>query len=463
MKPTLANFIIQNHIQAVEQLLAMGADINEFDEYGFTPLIESAIANHPHITKLLLEKGADPNKKDLVGGTALHWAVENHNLDLCKLLLEHKADPNAHNLSAEPLLVKPILREQKVLKHMLYEYGASTRFSNDYIQLKLLGHRYGLKGEIDIVNSEGGFAELSFEGFFLESSIHILRQSLQQYVSNFEARKNKEYFPTYIQIIHALRRAAELFKFQQYQTNIQEKQKEIHSLLNHDLVIIPVNYDGHAISFIRYGKYLVRCDRRKEGNEINGIVFFEMKKPHEMNHDLMKFMIYEKKDLNFIKKTLSKRLGLKVVARMMIDPQVSGNCSWANIAACVPAAFFLLTDSVEQCPSGIIDYDHISLRQYREWRDWDRQNAINYCINNFKEAEPARQASLGAAMAAVFFQKIDHRSKKDFELARRIYALLKEDKHQYLLKHYLDQYYYRRRTEAGINLKRLIEACESHV
>lgn len=462
MQPTLANFIINDQEQAVLQLLGMGVDINEFDEYGFTPLIESAIANHTHMAKILLEKGADPNKKDLVGGTALHWAVENNNMDLCKLLLENKADPNAHNLSAEPLLVKPILRENKILKHLLYEYGASTRFANDYIQLKLLGHRYDLKGEIDIVNSEGEFAELSLEGFFLESSTHILRQSLQQYVSNFEARKNKDHFPVYKKIISALHRAADLFQFQQYQTKIQEKQAEINELLDHELIILPVNYDGHAISFIRYKNYLVRCDRRKEDQEINGIVFFEVTKPKALDKSLMKFMLYEKKDIAFINETLNKRLGLKIVARMMIDPQVTGNCSWANMAGCVPAAFFLLSDDISNYPSGIIDYDHIALQQYRDWRDWDRKNSINYCIKNFKTAEPARKATLGAAMAAVFFQRIDYRDKHQFELAQEIYKLLQEDKYKYLLKNYMDNYYYRRRTPAGINLKKLMDACESY-
>jgi hypothetical protein len=462
MKPTLANFIIHDQESAVKQLLGMGVDVNELDEYGFTPLIESAIANHMHLAKLLLEHGADPNKKDIVGGTALHWAVENNNIDFCRLLLEHKADPNAHNLSAEPLLVKPILREHKVLKHLLYKYGGSTRFANDYIQLKLLGHRYDLKGEIDIVNSDGGFAELSLEGFFLESSTHILRQSLQQYIKNFGAKKNKDHFPVYEQIIAALHRAAELFRYQQYQTNLQEKQADIDALLNHELIILPVNYDGHAISFIRYQNYLVRIDRQMQGNRMNGIVFFTMSKPQALDKNLMKFMLYEKKDLTFIQETLGKRLGLKPVARMMIDPQVTGNCSWANTTASVPAAFFLLTDDVANYPSGIIDYDHLALQQYRNWRDWDRKNAIRYCIENFKGAERARRATLGAAMAALFFQRIDYRDKNQFELAREIYELLQQDGTEYLLKNYMDQYYYRKRTPAGINLKKLMDACESY-
>jgi hypothetical protein len=195
---------------------------------------------------------------------------------------------------------------------------------------------------------------------------------------------------------------------------------------------------------------------------MNGIVFFEITKPQLFDKALMKFMLYEKKDLTFIHETLHKRLGLKTIGRMMIDPQVTGNCSWANIAACVPAAFFLLTDELSHYPTGIVDYDHIALQQYRDWRDWDRKNAIHYCIKNFKTGEPARKASLGAAMAAVFFQRIDYRDKHQFELAKEIYALLQQPDYNYLLKNYLDQYYYRRRTPAGINLKKLMEACESY-
>ena len=275
-------------------------------------------------------------------------------------------------------------------------------------------------------------------------------------------KKNKDYFPVYKKIIKALHRAADLFKFQQYQTNLQEKQAEINALLDHDFIILPVNYDGHAISFIHHKNYLVRCDRQLDGRAMNGIVFFEITKPKAFDNALMKFMLYEKKDLTFINETLNKRLGLKTVGRMMIDPQVTGNCSWANMAGCVPAAFFLLTDELSRYPTGIIDYDHIALQQYRDWRDWDRKNAIRYCIKNFKIGEPARKATLGAAMAAVFFQHIDYRDKHQFELAKEIYDLLQQDDYKYLLKNYLDQYYYRRRTPAGINLKKLMEACESY-
>ncbi len=461
---SLANAIIQGNQEYVQYFLSQGVDINEFDEYGFTPLIEAAIANHTNIAKYLIDQGADVNKKDAVGSTAMHWAIENNNIALAECLLSAGADPNAHNLSAEPVLIRPILREQHEMKNLLFKYGAKSRFANDYIHLKLLGHRWDLTGEIDIVTTETEFAELSFEGFFLESSIHIMRQSLHQFINNFGSKDHTQYFDIYKQVISAMHNAAELIKYQQYQTNLGQHQNRIQKLLSERLLILPVNYDGHAISFVRYGKYWVRCDRRREDEGmVNGILIFEMDQPHALTTQLLQFLIYEKKDKDFIDNTLAKQLGLKLRGRIMIEPQVTGNCSWASIAACVPVIFFLLTDHLEAYPGGMIDSNHLAITQYHAWRDWDKSNALTYCIQNFQSAEPARKASLGAALAAVFFQRFDYRQTQKLPLARRILRLLRSPGHEYHLKHYLNQYTVRNRTEAGGNLKKLIAACDSYI
>jgi len=459
---TLANAIIEGDLLLVEQYLNMGAQIDEFDEYGFTPLIESAITNNVDMARYLLGRSADVNKKDTVGGTPLHWAVENNNLDMVKLFLDAGADPNAHNLSAEPILIRPILREQKELKKLLIDAGAKTRFANDYIQIKLLAHRYDLTGEIDIANSRGEFAELSLEGFFLESSVHILRQSLQGFLANFAAQEHKQYFDIYRQILRAMHAAAELIKYQQYQVSVRDHQKEIDALLSSPLLILPVNYDGHAIAFIRLGDMLVRCDRRLEEGSVNGIAFFKMGNPGALNKQLMRFMIFEKKDKDFLDKQLGEQLKLQLVGRMMIEPQVTGNCSWTSIAACVPATFFLLTDEIAEYPHGLVDHNHVAIEQYHAWRDWDKTNALNYCIHNFKTATGARKHSFGAVLAAVFFQRFDHRQGNKLTLARQLYRLLQTPGQEYHLKNYLEHYFYRNKTPAGKNLKKLIEACEQY-
>ncbi len=456
---SLANAIIEGNQLLVEQYLNMGVPIDEFDEYGFTPLTESAIANYPKLTKYLLSRNADPNKKDSVGGTALHWAVENNNLDMVDILLNAGADPNAHNLSAEPVLIRPMLREQESLKKRLIEAGAKTRFANDYIQIKLLAHRYDLTGEVDVVNSNGGFAELSLEGFFLESSLHIMRQSLQGFIHNFAGQKHKEHFNIYKRIIMAMHTAAELMKYQQYQISVRDHKKRIDSLLSQELLIIPVNCDGHATAYIRYGNLLVRCDRRLVDDQVNGIVFFKMGNPRAFDKHLMRVLLFDKKDPAFLDRTLMEKLKLSIVGRIMIEPQVAGNCSWASIAGCVPAIFFLLSDDITEHPHGLVDYNHEAIQQYHAWRDWDKSKALHYCMQHFKTAEPGRKHSLGAVLAAVFFQRFDYRQGDKLALARQVYRLLETPGHEYHLKHYLDHYYYRKKTPAGVNLKKLIDAC----
>ncbi len=219
MNGSISDAILKNDLTRIKRLIQAGADVNELDAYGFTPLIEAAIVNRPEsveIAKLLLSHGADIQGVSITGHTALHWAAENNNLALCKLLLEQKTDPNAYNLASQPVLVMPVLREQEDLKRLLYEYGADLNFAQDFINTKLLGHRYQLKGKVDIVNSEGAFLELDFEGFFLEVTISIVLHSLQHYRNHFSAKDWQPYFEHLDSIIHSFRVAAELIQYQQY-------------------------------------------------------------------------------------------------------------------------------------------------------------------------------------------------------------------------------------------------------
>ena len=460
---TLAQSIIDRNSALVHRYIEAGADVNAIDEYGFTPLIEASVVNDIEIAKILIENGADPKLKDSVGGTPLHWAVENHNLDLCRLFLDHGADPNAYNNSSEPILVKAILREKKDLKELLYHYGAKTRFALDYIHVKLLGHRYDLRGTVDIADCDGNFTELNYEGFFLEFSLNLARRSLQHYINHFSARHNEIDFPIYKAVIHALKAAAELMKYQQYQVDISQHSERIDALLNRVVQIIPVNFQGHAITLIRYNNILVRCDRRKYKQAMNGITFYEIKNTKACTPALFKFLMYERKGQDFIEKDLTKKLGLELVARMMIEPQVTGNCSWANVVACVPAIFgLLMPGGLGDVQGGVIDYQHPAIRLYREWQAWDRRQSLDYCIEAFKNADASRKASMATVIGSVLFQRFHHSDLLQMERAKELYMLLKSGPHDYVIDHYLDHYNYRARTKQGDNFSKLLKACESY-
>lgn len=89
----------------LRRLLAAGADPNDGDPSGFTPLHQAAAFGHRAIAELLLERGTVPGAQTTKpysgpggnlqqGGTPLHAAVANQRLALVKLLLERRADPD---------------------------------------------------------------------------------------------------------------------------------------------------------------------------------------------------------------------------------------------------------------------------------------------------------------------------------------------------------------------------------
>ena len=166
---TLVDEILFGSPNSVAKSIQAGADVNDYDVYGYTPLIEAAVVNSIEKTEILLNAGAQVNKRDMAGRSALHWAADNDNVELCELLLRHKADPNAYSKSLAPVLVNPLLRNNKQdLKNLLYSHGAVLKFAKDYINTKLLGHRFSLTGKVHMVDHQSDFRLVDLEGFYLE-------------------------------------------------------------------------------------------------------------------------------------------------------------------------------------------------------------------------------------------------------------------------------------------------------
>ena len=82
----------------VHEALAAGADANERDAAGHTPLHHAAVRYEmPRIVRTLLDAGADPHARASDGSTALHYAVGAARHLAVRELLIAGADPNARN------------------------------------------------------------------------------------------------------------------------------------------------------------------------------------------------------------------------------------------------------------------------------------------------------------------------------------------------------------------------------
>ena len=76
------------NIEAINQHLAAGTDVNAKDDDGTTPLHGAAIHGHKEIAELLIAEGADVNAK-AYGKTPLDFAVEHDKPETSDLLRKH--------------------------------------------------------------------------------------------------------------------------------------------------------------------------------------------------------------------------------------------------------------------------------------------------------------------------------------------------------------------------------------
>jgi quinoprotein dehydrogenase-associated probable ABC transporter substrate-binding protein len=104
----LSNALIANDLDRVKFLVGKGADVNQPDNQGWTPLISAARQRHDDMIKLLIELGADVNLARSDGTTPLIAAASRDHVPSIKVLLEHGADiekPGPQGFRALPLAI----------------------------------------------------------------------------------------------------------------------------------------------------------------------------------------------------------------------------------------------------------------------------------------------------------------------------------------------------------------------
>lgn len=453
---TLANAILEENVYAVRECLRYSEEINQLDEYGFTPLIEAAIMDNIEIAQLLLAHGADPNLQDAVGNTPLHWAAENNNEKLCRFFIQAGANPNAYNYSGQPVLVMPALRKQTLRKYLI-QAGADQAFAQDFINTKLIGHLFELIGTANIISPEQQFVEVDFEGFYIEVTLGLIADSLAEFQNHFAARQLRPYGGLARLIVDALHRASRLIKYQQYRVDIKKHSTEIEMLIQQEPLIIPIGYEGHAITFIRFGDYFVKCDRREDSRHYDNIVIYRMGNPEKLTLVFIKHLLYQKQSSQFIEKDIINLLNLSPVTELSIESQISGNCSWANVEAVIPTLFFLMLSDHDSRLSSIDHHKKMALHFFHRFRDWNKTRALNFCIQSYHQSDAMRKACKAEVLATILFERCDPRERASHDRIETILSVFIGSPFEYILKNYIRVYFYENYTEEGKRFAQLLK------
>ena len=431
---SLSKIIIHGSDQEVKAKLATYPQINVVDEYGYTPLIQTAIVNSVTKAQMLLEAGAQVDFPDLTGRTALFWAADNNNYELCKLCLTHGANPNSYSSGAQPVLVMPFMKGQQEVKKLLVSAGANLEFAQDFLNAKVLGHSFELEGRIDIVDTKNTFIEVELEGFYLRFTLEIIASSLVSFRNNFGAKKLRDYFPKLDLIIKSLYGAIALIQLQNYLIDIKVFVKKINELLDVSPLILPISFGGHAITFIKNNDYLVRCDRGEYGMNHGTVIYYKITNSGKLTKDFCREILYKRQHPDFINEQLPGYLGLQKHKVLNLPVQKTGNCSWANAEAIVPAIMFLLFE--QENPSDSHNNEAAALHFYHEWRKWDMRRSLDFCIQSLDTASPARKCTKVALLCAILFQTCDYDNPDDREPANKILSILIKPEFKPVLKCY---------------------------
>lgn len=451
---SIATDIISCKMPDMDHYVRQGESLDDIDEFGFTPLIECAITRQPHIAEQLLIRGVNVNKSDVTGRTPLHWAVDNNDLKMTKMLLSHGANSNAFTSSGLSVLVYPVLRQQDTLKHLLYQHGAKLDFALDFINGKLLGHRFELEGYGYILNAEGEFIELNYEGFILEFTIAMIKDSIRRFISSYSTRHLKHYFSQLHAIMDAYSVAASLLQFQHLPALNEQDKSQLQKLLKSPLLILPAASRGHAMCFIRYHQWWAKIDRGENSLKEGSVNIYRITRPEVIDINFLQEFLYKKQSREYFHQIINQQLGLLPITQIPISSQITGNCSWANTQAAIPIALIL-----QQLYENKTYSEKDTLNLYNTIVEWDKDRALNECIQRFYIANPLRKASIASMLGAVLFQTCNYNNIYHVQRAEKILNILTLPDYYYILQSYLDVYCVKRLTKKGNNLLKLLDDC----
>ena len=89
------------NLNFVNDLIALGANLDWQDNFGETALHLCARWNSPEILRMLIDAGVDVNIQDNFGFTVLHWCANKNHPEVAQMLIDAGSDKTIPDVNAK--------------------------------------------------------------------------------------------------------------------------------------------------------------------------------------------------------------------------------------------------------------------------------------------------------------------------------------------------------------------------
>ncbi|RBA12603.1 hypothetical protein FPRO05_04053 [Fusarium proliferatum] len=188
---------------AIKLLIEHGANVNEKDSDGWTPLTQAIRERNEDLVWLLIKKGAQVDQRDGKGWLPLHYAIEFKSKSIVWLLISNNASVNLPDANVPSVLDLALQQAEYSIAWLLCQHGADTNELDEKGMTRLHRACYsGLVNEVEFLLHNGidpgikdmaGFTALHYAvlgGWDALVSLVASRGSVREFIDEPDARGN---------------------------------------------------------------------------------------------------------------------------------------------------------------------------------------------------------------------------------------------------------------------------------
>ncbi len=411
-------------IDILKILIANGANLQmPAEPTRALPIHFAAGNNHVSAMNLLLAFRSDPNAKDSNEATPLHWAAYWGAYESIVSLIHRGADIHLKTNSGADALICAYLNSKSRIVDLLEELGLNRDYVSKFFHLKVASSFWGIEGnallaEKSLKNIEGGFPSMTFPTVTNALKSFIADTVLPYWLNQDDVKMLLKHLNDGLENMYL------------GPTELANK------ILQQKCVIISTGWNGHAIEIFFYDSYLFICNKG-EGHTSQPVVIYKID-PNKINKHTISHMqranhlFSAKEGVKFFYNDLPEALGSDphdpylqtlndIFKKLPSKWQKIGNCSTASVKTLIFALLLLIHSKKESNPTIVIKE---TLSFYKQWTEYSRVHLLEAFLSDYITEEGGLSEEIDLNLVRRFIRKWESKPCHNQEYENRMSAII---------------------------------------